>query len=98
MAKELKYADKASQHLFKRAHEEQISNVWDRYEAMQPQCGFGTLGLCCRNCSMGPCRIDPFGDGPKLGICGADADTITARNIARMVAGGATTRSKTRKS
>ena len=48
MAKELKYADKASQHLFKRAHEEQISNVWDRYEAMQPQCGFGTLGLCCR--------------------------------------------------
>jgi anaerobic carbon-monoxide dehydrogenase catalytic subunit len=89
MAKELKYADKASQQLFRRAHEEQISNVWDRYDAMQPQCGFGTLGLCCRNCSMGPCRIDPFGDGPKLGICGADADTITARNIARMVAGGA---------
>lgn len=89
MAKELKYADKASQHLFRRAHEEQISNVWDRYDAMQPQCGFGTLGLCCRNCSMGPCRIDPFGDGPKLGICGADADTIAARNIARMVAGGA---------
>jgi carbon-monoxide dehydrogenase catalytic subunit len=89
MAKELKYADKASQQLFRRAHEEQISNVWDRYDAMQPQCGFGTLGLCCRNCSMGPCRIDPFGDGPKLGICGADADTITARNIAPQVAGGA---------
>jgi carbon-monoxide dehydrogenase catalytic subunit len=89
MAKELKYADKASQQLYKRAQEEQISTVWDRYDAMQPQCGFGTLGLCCRNCSMGPCRIDPFGDGPKLGICGADADTIAARNIARMVAGGA---------
>jgi len=89
MARELKYADKATQQLFKRAQEEQIPNVWDRYEAMQPQCGFGTLGLCCRNCSMGPCRIDPFGDGPKLGVCGADADTITARNIARMIAGGA---------
>jgi len=89
MARELKYADKATQHLFKRAQEEHISNVWDRYETMQPQCGFGTLGLCCRNCSMGPCRIDPFGDGPKLGICGADADTIAARNIARMIAGGA---------
>jgi carbon-monoxide dehydrogenase catalytic subunit len=89
MARELKYADKATQQMFKRAQEEQIPNVWDRYEAMQPQCGFGTLGLCCRNCSMGPCRIDPFGDGPKMGICGADADTIAARNIARMIAGGA---------
>ena len=89
MARELKYADKATQQLFKRAQEEQIPNVWDRYEAMQPQCGFGTLGLCCRNCSMGPCRIDPFGDGPKMGICGADADTIAARNLVRMIAGGA---------
>jgi anaerobic carbon-monoxide dehydrogenase catalytic subunit len=89
MAKELKYADKASQEMFKRAVKEQIDTVWDRYEAMQPQCGFGTLGLCCRNCSMGPCRIDPFGDGPQVGVCGADADTITARNIVRMIAGGA---------
>jgi carbon-monoxide dehydrogenase catalytic subunit len=89
MAKELKYADKASQQMFRKAQEEKIETVWDRYEAMQPQCGFGTLGLCCRNCSMGPCRIDPFGDGPKYGICGADADTIAARNIARMIAGGA---------
>jgi carbon-monoxide dehydrogenase catalytic subunit len=37
---------------------------------------------------MGPCRIDPFGDGPKLGACGADADTITARHYVRMIAGG----------
>jgi len=89
MARELKYADKATQQLFKRAQEEQIPNIWDRYEAMQPQCGFGTLGLCCRNCSMGPCRIDPFGNGPKRGVCGADADTIAARNLVRMIAGGA---------
>jgi carbon-monoxide dehydrogenase catalytic subunit len=89
MAKELKYADKASQEMIKRAAKEQIDTVWDRYEAMQPQCGFGTLGLCCRNCMMGPCRIDPFGDGPQTGVCGANADTIAARNIARMIAGGA---------
>ncbi len=38
---------------------------------------------------MGPCRIDPFGNGPKRGVCGADADTIVARNLARMIAGGA---------
>ncbi len=38
---------------------------------------------------MGPCRIDPFGNGPKLGVCGANADTIVARNLIRMIAGGA---------
>lgn len=88
MAKELKYADKASQEMVKRASEENIEIVWDRYEAMQPQCGFGSLGICCKICNMGPCRIDPFGEGPQVGVCGADADTIAARNIARMIAGG----------
>lgn len=72
-----------------RAANEKIEIVWDRYEEMQPQCGFGALGICCRICSMGPCRIDPFGDGPQVGICGADADTIAARNLARMIAAGA---------
>jgi len=66
-----------------------LSVVWDRYDAMQPQCGFGQLGLCCRNCTMGPCRIDPFGDGPQEGICGATADIIAARNLIRMIAAGA---------
>jgi len=89
MAKQLTFADKASRAMVDRAAEEHIDIVWDRYEAMQPQCGFGKLGICCRNCSMGPCRIDPFGDGPKLGVCGADADTIAARNLVRMIAGGA---------
>jgi len=63
--------------------------AWDRHEAMEPQCGFGQLGICCRNCTMGPCRIDPFGDGPAEGICGATADVIAARNLVRMIAGGA---------
>ena len=89
MAKELKYADKASQAMVKRASDEEIKTVWDRFEEMQPQCGFGKLGICCKNCSMGPCRIDPFGDGPQEGVCGANADTIAARNLIRMVAGGA---------
>jgi carbon-monoxide dehydrogenase catalytic subunit len=38
---------------------------------------------------MGPCRIDPFGNGPQVGVCGANADTIAARNLVRMIAGGA---------
>jgi carbon-monoxide dehydrogenase catalytic subunit len=89
MAKDLKYADQASQQMVRRAAEEGVEIVWDRYEAMQPQCGFGSLGICCRICSMGPCRIDPFGEGPQQGVCGANADTIAARNLARMIAGGA---------
>jgi len=89
MAKELTYADKASRKMVKRAADEGIEIVWDRYDVMQPQCGFGTLGICCKICSMGPCRIDPFGQGPQVGVCGANADTIAARNLIRMIAGGA---------
>lgn len=89
MGNELKYADPASREMAQKAKQENIDIVWDRYKSMQPQCGFGSLGLCCTNCSMGPCRIDPFGEGPSVGICGANADTIAARNIARMIAGGA---------
>jgi carbon-monoxide dehydrogenase catalytic subunit len=88
MAHELKYADKASQEMARLATEKGIDIVWDRFEAMQPQCGFGQLGLCCRVCSMGPCRIDPFGEGPQTGVCGANADTIAARHLVRMIAGG----------
>jgi carbon-monoxide dehydrogenase catalytic subunit len=94
MATELRSADKASQRMIKKAAEEgTVEIAWDRYEAMQPQCGFGSLGICCRNCSMGPCRIDPFGEGPQAGICGANADTIAARNLIRMVAAGASAHS-----
>jgi carbon-monoxide dehydrogenase catalytic subunit len=73
-----------------RAEELGIDTAWDRYEAMIPQCGFGELGLCCRHCNMGPCRISPFeGEGPKQGICGATADIIVARGLLRMIAAGA---------
>lgn len=64
--------------------------AWDRLEAQQPQCGYGQLGVCCRNCNMGPCRIDPFDEtGPQKGVCGATADIIVARNLLRMIAAGA---------
>ena len=75
--------------LLEKAEEEGIETAWHRYLLQQPQCGFGMLGICCRNCNMGPCRIDPFGYGPNRGICGASADTIVARNILRMIAAGA---------
>ena len=63
--------------------------MWDRLEKQQPQCGYCNLGTSCRICAMGPCRVDPFGDGPQRGVCGADADIIVARNLARMIAAGA---------
>lgn len=61
----------------------------DRLAIMTPQCGFGELGTCCRICYMGPCRIDPFGDGPKLGVCGLSPDAMVARNLLRETVGGA---------
>lgn len=79
--------------MLKKAEKDQIETVWDRYQAQLPQCGYCEMGLSCRNCNMGPCRIDPFGEGPRLGVCGADADIIVARNLGRAVAAGAASHS-----
>ncbi len=82
--------DPATHEMLARAEELGLETAWDRYEAQLPQCGFGELGVCCRNCNMGPCRISPFEEeGPKLGVCGATADIIVARNLIRMIAAGA---------
>ena len=62
------------------------AQTWeDRNKNQTPHCKFGEEGVCCRICSMGPCRITP--KAPR-GICGADADAIAGRNYLRMVAGG----------
>ena len=87
--KSQKSIDPAVLELLPKAALDGVETVWDRHEAQQPQCGFGSLGVCCRHCIQGPCRIDPFGYGPKKGICGASADTIVTRNLLRQVAGGA---------
>jgi len=84
-----KSVDPAPQQVLKKIENEPFTTAWDRLEAMQPQCGFGQLGICCTNCYLGPCRIDPFGEGPQRGVCGADADTIVARNLLRHIAAGA---------
>ncbi|MEW6418340.1 MAG: anaerobic carbon-monoxide dehydrogenase catalytic subunit [Nitrospirota bacterium] len=80
--------DSATLSAIRKAEKAGIKTVWDRYEAQLPQCGFGETGLCCRNCMQGPCRIDPFGEGPQLGICGADAGIMVSRWISRAVAAG----------
>ncbi|MDR3238842.1 MAG: anaerobic carbon-monoxide dehydrogenase catalytic subunit [Clostridiales bacterium] len=88
MTNEGKTIDPAAAEMLSKAASEKIETTWDRYEKQQPQCGFGELGVCCRNCLQGPCRINPFGE-PKRGICGADADLIVTRNLLRTLVGGA---------
>ncbi|MBU0465086.1 MAG: anaerobic carbon-monoxide dehydrogenase catalytic subunit [Proteobacteria bacterium] len=80
--------DPAVQQMLAKAKEKNIPTVWDRYEQMQPQCGFGETGLCCRHCLQGPCRINPFEEGSQTGICGATADVMVARGLDRAIAAG----------
>ena len=62
-----------------------LETAHHRVETQKTKCGFGLQGVCCRLCANGPCRITP--DAPR-GICGANADTIVARNFLRAVAAG----------
>ena len=81
--------DPAAQAMMEKAGECSIGTAFSRDDLQQPRCGFGELGVCCRICDMGPCRINPFGEEPKRGICGAAASTIAARHLIRQVAAGA---------
>ncbi|GFN23349.1 anaerobic carbon-monoxide dehydrogenase catalytic subunit [Thermanaeromonas sp. C210] len=85
--------DQAVCEMLEKARRLKVETVWDRYQAMLPQCGFGETGLCCRHCLQGPCRIDPFGGEPKTGICGATADVLVARGLDRAIASGAASHS-----
>lgn len=88
-----KSIDMTTIRMIEKAANDGVETVWDRYKKQTPQCGFGETGLCCRNCNLGPCRIDPFGDGAQKGVCGAGADTIVARNLVRAIAAGAASHS-----
>ena len=53
------------------------ADAWQfRVKNQTPHCKFGEQGICCRICSMGPCRITP--KAPR-GICGCDAHGIVGR-------------------
>jgi anaerobic carbon-monoxide dehydrogenase catalytic subunit len=85
--------DVASQEMIARSHELGVETIFDRALTMK-QCAIGVQGTCCKNCSMGPCRL-PLpkagieGEDTRKGLCGATANTIAARNFIRMIAGGA---------
>ncbi|HUH65523.1 MAG TPA: anaerobic carbon-monoxide dehydrogenase catalytic subunit, partial [Syntrophales bacterium] len=77
--------DRASLEALMKAERDCVETCFARLDAQPASCRFGQEGLCCRICYMGPCRIT--NKSPR-GVCGADADTIVARNFLREVAGG----------
>src|SRR3989338_2394383 len=83
-----KVQDTASIAMLEKAAQIKATTIWDRHDAMQPLCPFGTSGLCCKNCNLGPCRIRPNVEKTRYGVCGADMDTIAARNLVRHIAAG----------
>ena len=89
--------DPATQEMIARAQKLGVETVFDRAVTMKP-CNIGMQGTCCKNCAMGPCRL-PLpkagieGEDTRKGLCGATANTIAARNFARMVAAGASAHS-----
>ncbi|MFH1650650.1 MAG: anaerobic carbon-monoxide dehydrogenase catalytic subunit [Chloroflexota bacterium] len=93
--KEAKSIDQASLEMLAKASEEGISTAFSRAETMKP-CPIGADGSCCKNCAMGPCRIPlgknkeetPEEHAKRVGVCGATAETIAARNFVRMIAAG----------
>ena len=93
--KMIRSVDPASVEMIEKAAADGCQTVFDRAEAMKP-CPIGAEGSCCRNCAMGPCRV-PLPKGreetveekrKRRGVCGATAETISARNFVRMIAAG----------
>ena len=80
-------ACEATAQMLAKARRDGVETHFDRAAGMKA-CPIGADSACCKNCFMGPCRLnakDPYG---KVGVCGANIDTIQARNFARMVATG----------
>jgi len=83
---EMRVLDPASIEILKKAEIDGLPTAFTRMDTQDAQCKFGSQGLCCRVCHMGPCRITAK---TPLGVCGADAHTVVARNYLREVVGGA---------
>lgn len=81
----VKSIDPAINALLEYAEQESITTAFSRAAAMKP-CPIGHIGACCKHCHMGPCRLVKPG---QTGVCGATLETVTARNLARMIAVGA---------
>ncbi len=92
MAKELNIQEasicETTLQMLEKAKKDGAQTCFDRANDMSA-CPIGEKSACCKNCSMGPCRMSPKDPYAKKGVCGATIDTIQARNFARMVVAGA---------
>ncbi len=98
------FADKQVEEMIKYLRGKGIETVWDvqasydkDFLGLKDRCSFGSYGLCCRNCDMGPCRLDsedfPFHikmAAPKVsrGTCGKTADSMVASMFLQTVLRG----------
>lgn len=73
-----KPADELSDYMYEVARKDGMTTIYERFACQQPQCAFGTLGVCCTLCTDGPCQITRKAD---RGVCGASADLIVTRNL-----------------
>jgi anaerobic carbon-monoxide dehydrogenase catalytic subunit len=93
--KEVRSIDQATIEMLAKAAQDGCSTAFDRADTIKP-CPIGAEGSCCKNCAMGPCRVPlprgkeetPEERKKRKGVCGATAETIAARNFARMIAAG----------
>ena len=80
--------------LYKRIKKDNMTNIWDRYEAQgfgdpDKRCPFCMGGVRCDLCSNGPCRADVEKD--KRGVCGITGDGMAMRMmLLRNVMGAST--------
>ena len=77
----------ATAQMLEKAKRDGVETAFDRAASMKA-CPIGADSACCKHCAMGPCRLSAKDPYAKVGVCGADIDTIQSRNFARMVACG----------
>lgn len=71
-------ADELSMTMYRVTRQDGMETIYERFAKQQPQCAFGTLGVCCTLCTDGPCQITRRA---SRGVCGASADLIVTRNL-----------------
>lgn len=98
------FADKQIEETVAFLHQKGIETVWDVQTAydsgifgLKDRCSFGSHGLCCRNCHLGPCRLDgeeiPIHmkfviPNTKRSSCGKTADSMVAGMLLQTVVSG----------
>ena len=87
--------DSATNQMIEKAAQDGARTVFERATTTRA-CPIGAEGSCCSLCAMGPCRVPlpkgreetPEAKKKRTGVCGATAETITARNFVRKIAAG----------